>query len=193
VTSTQGLWWQVRERLAAQAWSCDDTTWLCTQGGRTVGSRLAHWANLDTSDRLEVARTLQHRSEAREELTDENDIVAAWLDLRRIDAALGRAAIDLRSDVAHHVGAALLTQVVNDCTQAGAAIEVHVTGPGFRAVAASDAAGNPALVRMSWPTFVAVAAGTTDLAESTMDLSGPEAALDAFFECIDVLKTAYEY
>jgi len=193
VTSTQGLWWQVRERLAAQAWSCDDTTWLCEQGGRTVGSRLAHWAGLDTSDRLEVARMLQHRSEEREELADENDIVAAWLDLRRIDAALGRAAIDLRSDVAHRVGTGLLTQIVNDCTQAGAAIEVHVTGPGFRATAASNAAGNLALVRMSWPTLVGVAAGTTELAEATMEFSGADAALDSFFECIDALKTSYEY
>jgi hypothetical protein len=175
------LWWQVRERLAAQAWSCDDVAWEVPALGGTVGALLASYADPGLSQRLEGARSLQHLSDDRADATvSADDVTNAWLTLRRIDAALNRPPIDLRSEVALFVGAHLLNELIDVLRAATASATVTISGPGFIATDATGDAADACIAEMSWPTFAQLCAGTLKLADSEMDLAGDDAAIDTF-------------
>jgi hypothetical protein len=180
------LWWHVRERLAAQAWSCDDTTWAVPAVGGTVGSLLARYAEAGLTTRLEVARSLQQLSEEHRvvEFGHAEDVTTAWLALRRIDAALGRPPIDLRSDVALFVGTRLRDDLVEALAAAGGSATVTISGPGFVAAVEVGTQPRDCLATMSWPTFVRLAAGTVAIVDSEIDLSGADAAINAFLDAL---------
>lgn len=178
------LWWQVRERLAAQAWSCDDDTWDVPAVGGTVGSLLARYADTGLTTRLDVARSLQRLSEDRPDSEQVADVTAGWLDLRRIDAALGRPPIDLRSDIALFVGAQLLKELNEALAAAGASATVTISGPGFAATAETGIRPDDCVADMSWPTLVQLAAGTLEVVDSVMNLAGSDVAIDAFLDAI---------
>jgi hypothetical protein len=181
MTDEQQLWWQVRERLAAQAWSCDDTTWEATAVGGTVGSLLTRYADAGFANRLEVARSLQRLSDERgPQVVGADDVTTAWLDLRRIDAALGRPPIDLRSEVATFAGNELLKRLDASLVAAAVTAVVTISGPGFSASRECGAGGLRCAATMSWPTFVRLAAGTLAIEDSQMGLSGDEATIDTF-------------
>jgi hypothetical protein len=186
----QTLWWQVRERLAAQAWSCDDTTWEVPAVGGTVGSLLTAYAGEGLSARLDVARSLQQLSDERAEGTPDlaDTVVDAWLTLRRIDSALGRPPIDLRSEVALFVGARLLDDLTNTLRSSDRSATVTITGPGFVSSIEIGAQPDVAAATMSWPTFARVAAGTLAIADSEMDLTGEDAAIDEFLDALTEIR-----
>jgi hypothetical protein len=190
MTDERTLWWQVRERLAAQAWSCDDSTWDVPAMGGTVGSLLARYAADGCTARLDVARNLQQLSEDRlgADYGQVDDVTTAWLDLRRIDAALGRPPIDLRSSVALFVGAELLNELTEALAAAAASATVTITGPGFAATVEAGTQPSDCVAEMSWPTLVQLSAGTLEVADSVMHLAGSGAAIDAFLDAVTQIR-----
>ena len=190
MTYKRALWWQVRERLAAQAWSCDDTTWGVPAVGGSVGSLLARYAEPGLTERLDVARSLQLLSEDRPvaDYGRVDDVVNAWLNLRRIDAALGRPPIDLRSSVALFVGAQLLNELTASLAAANASATVTITGPGFVATANAGTRQDDCVAEMSWPTLAQLAAGTRDIVDSEIDLTGSDEAIDTFLDALSRVR-----
>ncbi len=184
MTDLANLWWQVQERLAAQAWSCDDYTWTVPAVGGTIGDLLAAHATPGTVGRVEVARDLQQQSESR--IAPDGNVAPAltkaWLTLRRIDAALGRAPIDLRSDVALFVGDRLIDKLGKDIAASPYSAAINVTGPGFIEMRTYGRSEPQCAAVMSWPTLVGLAAGTTQLQEAEVDVAGDEAAIDALID-----------
>ena len=190
MTTELSLWWQVRERLAAQAWSCDDATWQMAFNAHTVGSLLGSYADPSAESRPEVSRNLQALSEGRDDLEGDlaPSIVRAWLTLRQIDAALGRPPIDLRSEVALFVGQQLVDVLQRLADDVDSGLTLRISGPGFLS-STSTPGRTHCTATMSWPTLVGLAAGTVLLEDSPIDLAGDDGAIDAFIDTLVALPT----
>ena len=187
MTDQAKLWHHVVERLAAQAWSCDDASWpVRTVTGSTIGELLAAYADVSADDRAAASRALQNVSDARSTppTLDAVAIVHAWLDLRRIDAALQRPPIDLRSDVAHFAGHYIVENVVGHIVGQGVGASIVVTGPGFTADVVDGPVDPRVTARLTWPMLIGLAAGTTSVAESDLDVVGPHDAMDTFSNAV---------
>jgi len=151
---------------------------------------LALWAGSDPSDRLATARELQERSESRTGPASDRDVVRGWLDLRRMDAALGRPPTDLRSPAALWVGEQLVSWLTTHAHNQGVLLDISITGPGFVYSPATPAGGG-VNAGLTWPTLIGVASGTRTAADAAIEVSGTSDEVAAFSEALLGLSEAF--